>query len=86
MRKWEYDVSFHSLEDLGISEEDVDFPKDQIISCDEEGHCYFNDVMKSYVDVFRSALNRKGDEGWELLQLEYHRSSLICFWKREVTV
>lgn len=36
MRKWEYDVSFHSLEDLGISEEDVDFPKDQIISCDEE--------------------------------------------------
>ncbi len=84
MKKWEYDVSFHSFEDLGISGEDIDFPEGQTISCDTEGHCYFNDVMKSYMNHFRSTLNDKGDEGWELLQLEYHRGSLVCFWKREI--
>ncbi len=84
MKKWEYDVSYHSFEDLGISREDIDFPEGQTISCDMEGHCYFNDVTKSYMDLFRSTLNDKGDEGWELLQLECHRGSLICFWKREI--
>lgn len=84
MKKWEYNISFHSLEDLGISEKDVDFPASQVISCDMEGHCYFNDVMKLYMDAFRTTLNDKGSEGWELFQLEYHRGSLVCFWKREV--
>ena len=84
MKKWEYDVSFYSLEDLGISMSDVDFPADQVISCDIEGHCYFNDVVKVYLDVFRNTLNNRGAEGWELLQLEYHRGSLVCFWKREL--
>ena len=86
MKKWEYDISFHSFEDLGISGEDIDFPEGQTISCDMEGHCYFNDVMRSYMDAFRPTLNDRGDEGWELLQLEYHRGSLVCFWKREISV
>ena len=84
MKKWEYDISFHSLEDLGISEEDIEFPAKQVVSCDMEGHCYFNDVMKTYMDNFRTALNDRGSEGWEMFQLEYHRGSIVCFWKREV--
>ena len=84
MEKWEYDISFYSFEDLGIPKKDVHFPAEQVIACDTDGHCYFNDVMKSYIDVFKAAFNDKGAEGWELLQLEYHRGSLVCFWKREV--
>lgn len=83
MKKWEYNITFHSLDDLGISQKDIDFPANQVIACDTEGHCYFNDVMKSYLDVFKSTLDEKGAEGWELIQLEYHRGSLVCFWKRE---
>ena len=83
MKRWEYDISFHSFEDLGISEDDVEFPPEQVVACDIEGHCYFNDVMKGYMDVFTAAFNKRGDEGWELFQLEYHRGSLVCFWKRE---
>lgn len=84
MKKWEYNISFHSLDDLGISPKDIDFPAKQVIACDIDGHCYFNDVMKSYLDVFKATLNAGGAEGWELLQLEYHRGSLVCFWKREI--
>ena len=84
MKTWEYNISSYSLEDLGIAEEDVDFPAEQVVACDAEGHCYFNDVMKKYIDTFISTLNDVGNEGWELIQLEYHRGSLVCFWKREI--
>lgn len=84
MKKWEYDISFHSFEDLGISEEEVDFPAEQVIACDPEGHCYFSDVMRLYIDKFMTMLNDRGSEGWELLQLEYHRGSVVCFWKHAV--
>ncbi len=76
MKNWEYDISFHLIED-------ENFPKDQIIACDTEGHCFFNDVMKPYLDFFKDLLNKKGSEGWELVQIGYHKGSLVCFWKRE---
>lgn len=76
MKNWEYDISFHIIED-------ENFPKDQVIACDTEGHCFFNDVMKPHLDFFKNLLNERGSEGWELVQLGYHRGSLVCFWKRE---
>lgn len=84
MKKWEYDISFHSLDDLGIPQAETDFSEEQAISCDMEGHCFFNDVMKVHVDAFRTILNQRGTEGWELLQLAYHKGSLVSFWKREL--
>jgi len=50
MKSWEYDISFHLVEDES-------FPKEQIIACDTEGHCFFNDVMKPYLDFFKDLLN-----------------------------
>ncbi len=76
MKNWEYDISFHHVEDK-------DFSKEQVIACDTEGHCFFNDVMRPYLDFFKDILNERGLEGWELVQLGYHRGSLVCFWKRE---
>jgi len=84
MKKWEYDISFHSIEDVGISEDETDFPTDQTIACDTEGHCFYNDVMKVYLDKFKDVLNERGSEGWELVQSSYHKGSLVCFWKREI--
>jgi hypothetical protein len=85
MSKWEYDISFHSLDDLDISEEDLGLSSERVISCDAEGHCFFNDVVKPNIDVFLTTLNDKGSEGWELFQLEYHSGSMVCFWKRELS-
>ncbi len=76
MKNWEYDISFHQVEN-------ENFPKEQVIACDIEGHCFFNDVMRPYLDFFKDILNERGLEGWELVQLGYHRGSLVCFWKRE---
>jgi hypothetical protein len=81
MKNWEYDISFHSIEELGVSE--TDFPSEQVVACDTEGHCFFNDVMKPSMEIFRELLNERGTEGWELVQAGYHRGSLVCFWKRE---
>jgi hypothetical protein len=81
MKKWEYDISFHSIEELNIPE--TEFPPEQVVACDMEGHCFFNDVMKPSLDVFRKLLNERGSEGWELVQTGYHKGSLVCFWKRE---
>lgn len=76
MKSWEYDISFHQIEDES-------FPKEQVIACDTEGHCFFNDVMKPSLDFFKNLLNERGSEGWELVQLGYHKGSIVCFWKRE---
>jgi hypothetical protein len=82
MKKWEYDISFHPIDELDMPESE--FPSDQSIACDAEGHCFFNDVVKSNMDVFKELLNNRGAEGWELAQISYHRGSLVCFWKREI--
>jgi len=29
-------------------------------------------------------LTARGDNGWELVQFQYHKNDMICFWKREV--
>jgi len=81
MKTWEYDISFHSMDDLGLT--NVDFPEDQVIACDTEGHCFFSDVLRPYMDVFKNVLNDRGVQGWELVQISYHKGSLVCFWKRE---
>ena len=82
MKKWEYDISFHPIDELNISESE--FPSDHSIACDTEGHCFFSDVIKPNMDVFKELLNSKGAEGWELVQIGYHKGSLACFWKREI--
>jgi len=84
MKKWEYDISFYSLKELGIPEDETDFSPDQIIACDTEGHCFYNDIMRLYLDKFKNLLNNKGLDGWELTQAGYHKGSLVCFWKREI--
>ncbi len=82
MKKWEYDISFHSIQELDIS--NLEFPSSQTIACDTEGHCFFSDVIRPNMDIFKELLNSRGSEGWELVQIGYHKGSLICFWKREV--
>lgn len=82
MKKCEYDISFHSIEELDISQ--LEFSPSQTIACDTEGHCFFSDVIKPNMDTFKELLNRRGSEGWELVQIGYHKGSLVCFWKREI--
>lgn len=82
MIKWEYDITFHSLEELGIDQ--AQFLHDQVISCDPEGHCFFSDFLRPYMDAFQKILNERGFNGWELVQVGFHRGSLVCFWKRQL--
>ena len=84
MKKWEYNISFHPIHNFDITEEETNYSSNQTIACDTEGHCFYSDVMRLYTDEYRELLNEKGSTGWELVQLGYHKGSLVCIWKREI--
>ncbi len=52
------------------------------IFCSEKGDCSLNDVPVDQTAVLRDALNEKGARGWELVQLFFHESGVVAFWKR----
>jgi hypothetical protein len=36
------------------------------------------------LDNLSSVLNVMGEEGWELIQLVFHHSGIVSFWKRSI--
>lgn len=52
------------------------------IFCSEEGDCSLGDVPMDQITLLREILNEKGAFGWELVQLFFHESGVVAFWKR----
>lgn len=90
-KKWIYDLTVHNAVGLMGDQETIDAfgrgadetESGQVISCDQKGRCFFDEVIRPNTRPLLDLLNRRGAEGWELVQYNYHSGYLYFMWKRE---
>ncbi len=51
--------------------------------CSGEGQCVADQIGWEQVDIWKELLNKRGIEGWELVQLFFGKDGTVAFWKRE---
>lgn len=52
------------------------------VFCSEKGECTLDDVPVDQVGRLTGMLNKKGAEGWELVQLFFQENGVLAVWKR----
>lgn len=84
MKGFEYTVktfSMENLEEKGI----VVHPHNNIVfACRPDGACAVHDVGLEQMDHLSTLLNEMGSDGWELVQMFFHSSGIVSFWKRRL--
>lgn len=82
MKSFEYNVKAFSMDDLekkGI----VIHPENNIVfACRPDGACAIHNVGEEQMTNLSELFNEMGKEGWELVQLVFHSSGIVSFWKR----
>jgi len=74
MEHFEYEITQHSSDTF-----------DKIIYfCNESGQCGIDEVSKSQTRVLTDILNKRGSNGWELVQISYGKDGIMAFWKRRM--
>lgn len=77
MTQWQYSISTHDFDEAPIDDEKTAF------HCDHHGQCVVHDsVAEGRKESMEKLFTAKGNEGWELVQFEYHKNQLLCVWKR----
>lgn len=82
MGSYEYTIKTFAMDDLekrGI----VVHPQNNIVfACQPDGACTVQDVGVDQIARLSVLFNEMGKEGWELIQLFFHASGIVSFWKR----
>ena len=84
--KFEYTLKIFSLKELEEKGVAVDSENNLIYACRTDGSCEVHDVKAEQLERLSAVLNSMGEEGWELVQLIFHSSGIISFWKRAVEI
>lgn len=82
MRTWRYRITLHSAGDIL---EALPEPVQQVppmIFCDDEGACYFDAGPNPFTQAIERLMNRIGAEGWELVQVAFRPTQMVCLWKQ----
>ena len=86
MVQWAYDISRHSLGDvLAAMQADGFTPAEssaRVLFCDQEGGCFFDESPDPYQQAIKDMLNKRGRDGWELVQIVFREKEFICFWRK----
>jgi hypothetical protein len=82
--QFEYKVKIFSMKDLNEKGIVVDSENNIVYACRTDGACEIHDVKMEQLDNLSSVLNMMGEEGWELVQLVFHQSGIVSFWKRSI--
>ncbi len=83
MKKFEYTVRIYSMEELKRSGVDIEGKNSIIYACRPGGECEVHDVGAEQLDSLSDLLNGMGASGWELVELVFHQSGILSFWKRD---
>jgi len=83
MKKYEYTVRIYSMEELKQSGVDVEEENSIVYACRPGGECEVHDVGAEQLENLSGLLNTMGASGWELVELVFHQSGIVSFWKRE---
>ncbi|MGM0428513.1 MAG: hypothetical protein ACQEQ7_14915 [Thermodesulfobacteriota bacterium] len=51
--------------------------------CTDQGECSLDKLPVEQMKAFEEVLNRRGDEGWELVQTFFGSDGVISVWKME---
>jgi len=83
MKRFEYTVKIYSVEELKERGVDIGEENNIVYACRPGGECEVHDVGTEQLDDLSGLLNEMGSSGWELVELVFHRSGIVSFWKRE---
>jgi len=85
MSQWEYDITTHSTNEIlaarGAPAEVEEKPR--VFYCNSDGYCFFDQAPNPYVEAIIGVLNKRGQEGWILVQVTLRERDMICFWRRK---
>ena len=82
--KFEYKVKIFSMKDLKEKGIVTDSESNIVYACRTDGACEMHNVKMEQLDNLSLVLNEMGEEGWELVQLVFHQSGIVSFWKRSI--
>jgi hypothetical protein len=80
--KYEYTVRVFSLESLEESGVVTHPHKNIVYACRPEGSCEVHDIGMEQLENLSGLFNEMGGDRWELVQLVFHQSGIVSFWKR----
>lgn len=74
MAQYEYDVTSHSADDFS----------DIVYFCSTAGECDLKRLPGDQMRKLKDFLNKRGTEGWELIQITFGKDGVLVFWKRVI--
>jgi len=86
MNKFEHTIKIYSLAELKKRGVDIEKENNLIYACRPDGECEVHEVGVEQLDNLSALLDEMGILGWELVQLVFHQSGIVTFWKRLVAV
>ncbi|MBC7232888.1 MAG: hypothetical protein H5T68_06580 [Chloroflexi bacterium] len=86
MKKWEYDITSYSIEQVLAIREKLGYPPEAerpVMFCTDKGMCFFDNIPNPNIHAILHILNSKGAEGWQLATITFRADEMLCFWMRE---
>ncbi len=82
--KFEYTIRTYSMDQLRDAGVDIDEENNIVYACRSDGECEIHAVGIEQLNNLSGMLNEMGSESWELVELFFHHSGIVTFWKRAV--
>jgi hypothetical protein len=70
--RFEYEITKHPAEEFSKL----------IYFCSDQGECALNELPPDQLRGLGKLLNKRGDEGWELIEMFFGKDGIVAFWKR----
>ncbi len=84
MKKWQYDITSYSIEQVRAIQAKRQLPTDDrpVMFCTDKGACFFDNIPNANIQALLHILDTKGAEGWELVSVQFRSEEMVCFWKK----
>ncbi len=82
--KYEYAVKTFPMTELEAAGIVTDPHKNIIYACKPEAGCEITDIRGEQSEKLMGLFNGMGQDGWELIQMFFHSSGIVSFWKRNL--
>lgn len=74
MKKYKYDITIHPVATF----------KKVAFFCTQEGECSLEELPSDQVKILQDLLNKRGEQGWELVDMSFGKDGLLAIWKSGV--
>ena len=73
MRRFEYEITKHPTDEFA----------QVVYFCTDKGECSLNRLPSDQMEALSDILNKRGDQGWELVQVLFGDDGMIAVWKKQ---